>query len=178
MASAHFAVFNHLQRTGPAACADTWLCHALLIISVTHVTGPWPGPEVGMCMMRGLCSEKPFCLSALRTLCVCMCAHACVLLPLFFCLCKPGDILPKGTAACLWSQLFSSSRCYDFGLLDVLAGQSLCLLLTPPGLAVMSVWLVLSSEEKQTAYNFSLSSHGSEIFPLWVLLSLPVLNVP
>lgn len=40
MVSAHFTVFNYLLKTGPAACADTWLCCVLLINSPTHVTGP------------------------------------------------------------------------------------------------------------------------------------------
>lgn len=128
--SAHFTVF-----TPPAADRPCLLCRHLLhcaylqLISVTHVTGPWPGPEDGVC--KGMvCVQRH--LSAMKTGGLFLLSFACV---------SPAGTLHKGTvlsplshtAAGLWSQLFSSLACCDFRLLDVFAGQGQLLLLTAPG---------------------------------------------
>lgn len=169
MVSAHFTVF-----TPPAADRPCLLCRHLLhcaylqLISVTHVTGPWPGPEDGVC--KGMvCVQRH--LSAMKTGGLFLLSFACV---------SQAGTLHKGTvlsplshtAAGLWSQLFSSLACCDFRLLDAFAGQSQLLLLTAPGWTLLCgchpVWLVLSSEEKQTVYSFALFTCGSETFPPWV----------
>lgn len=175
MVSAHFTVFNHLLQTGPTACVDTWLCHVLLIISPIHVTGPWPGPEVGMYMAKGQCSQKPFCLSALRT------GDTPVLLQLFFaCASQEAPFLKEQLWACYHTQcLLLVTAVFQFQMLWLwIVG---CFCRTESMSAVYPTWTIccvswLSSEEKQTAYGFSLFSHSSEALPLplWALLSLSV----
>lgn len=134
MVSAHFTVFNHcsLCRHLAMPCPPYNLSHPCH----RPLAWTWSWYVFGK---RAVFTETflPFCPENW--------GHAGTLTTIL-CLCKPGGTLPKGTALSLLShtvlassQLFSSSRCYDCGLLDVSVGQSPCLLFTPPGLSVVSV---------------------------------------